>query len=119
VKPAIEKTPGCPRHADHFSRACIDVRCQKHWTPEGAPSPEEQLRLWADGKAVCPNTNHECTPDFGCCRPALLWPEEKRKAFVAASQDEREKMLLGSLGALTASVGVKAHVTRGDPKDRE
>lgn len=39
--------------------------------------------------------------------------------FMAAGQGEREKMMMGSLGALAESVGVKAHVTRGDPTDHK
>jgi hypothetical protein len=106
---------GCPKH-DPFRRDCGDMRCMRHWSPEGAPTPEEQLSQWAAGESVCPNTKHECCPDFSCCRPKLLWPVEKREKFVAADQGTREKMMMG---ALTALIGQKlnVHVTRGDPKD--
>ena len=109
---------GCPRHPV-FSRTCPDVRCQANWTPEGAPTPEEQLTRWAAGESVCPNTKHECCPDFSCCRPASAWPLENRAKFQQASQGEREKMMMGSLGALMQSAGAKVYVTRGDPKDHE
>ncbi len=117
-------TPGCPRHPVSFDRKCIDYRCQKNWKPEGAPTPDEQLARWVEGDAVCPNTNHECCPDFGCCRPKLLWPEDKRRKFAAASQGEREKMMMGALGAVIADVGtaetpIRAYVTRGVPTDHE
>lgn len=106
---------GCPRHPV-FDRDCVDVRCLQNWTPEGAPTPDEQLTRWVSGESVCPNTRHECCPDFSCCKPHLAWPMEKRARFVAASQGEREKM---SMGALSALVGPKTYVTRGDPTDRE
>lgn len=109
---------GCPRHPGG-NRNCEDVRCLATWEPPGAPTPDEQLRRWAAGESVCPNTRHECCPDFSCCRPKLGWPLEKRAKFIAASQGEREKMMMGALGALAEDVGEKAYVTRGDPVDRE
>jgi hypothetical protein len=109
---------GCPRHPGG-DRACVDYRCLQTWTPEGAPTPDEQLRRWAAGDSVCPNTRHECCPDFSCCKPQFGWPLEKRAKFVAAGQGEREKMMMGALGDLIASTGEKAHVTRGDPTDHE
>lgn len=111
--------PGCPRHPEHADRACIDVRCQRQWTPEGAPTPEEQLARWAAGGPICPNTRHECCPDFSCCNIKLLWPQEKRLKYVDADQGTREKMLMGSLSALVEAAGVTAHVTRGVPEDFE
>ena len=109
---------GCPRHPGG-SRSCYDVRCLETWTPEGAPTPEEQLRRWATGDAVCPNTRHECCPDFSCCKPESGWPLEKRAKFMAASQGEREKMMMGALASLIDGADEKAYVTRGDPKDHE
>lgn len=95
---------GCPRHPNG-NRACKDMRCLLTWEPEGAPTPDEQLRRWAKGDAVCPNTKHECCPDFACCRPALGWSLEERARFVAAPQAERERTMLGSLGSLIESEG--------------
>lgn len=106
---------GCPRHTP-FNRQCKDMRCQRKWKVEGAPTAEEQLQMWADGKAVCPNQDHECCPDFSCCKPHLMWNEEKRKRYMATTQSEREKMLMGALGAL---LGSTAYVTRGNPTDHE
>src|SRR5271167_2587014 len=100
--------PGCPRHRAEFSRDCADVRCQRNWSPDGAPTPDEQLRRWVAGDPVCPNSRHECCPDFSCCRPALLWPADKRAKFAAADQGTREKMMRGALGKLTADAGVKS-----------
>ena len=111
---------GCPRHpvAD---RACQDMRCLRTWTPEGAPTPDEQLRRWAAGDAVCPSTSHECCPDFACCKPKLGWPLERRQKFMAAGQGEREKMMMGALGALIADVAPqeKPYITRGVREDKE
>lgn len=107
---------GCPRHPGG-DRACYDARCQATWVPEGAITSDEQLRRWALGESVCPNTRHECCPDFSCCRPKLGWPIEKRAKFIAAGQGEREKMMMGALGALAGEIGTKAQVTRGDPTD--
>jgi len=89
------------------------------WDVPGAPTPDEQLRRWAAGDSVCPNSKHECCPDFSCCNPKMAWPMERRQKYLAAGQGEREKMLMGSLGALVDSVDKKAYVTRGEPTDRE
>jgi hypothetical protein len=109
---------GCPRHPGG-SRGCQDIRCLQTWVPDRAPTPEQQLRDWAAGKSVCPNTKHECCPDFSCCKPHLAWPPEKRAKFIVADQRTREKMMMGALSALTESVGEKAHVTRGEPGDHD
>lgn len=109
---------GCPRHPGG-DKSCEDYRCQLTWEPPGAPTPDEQLRRWAEGDSVCPNTRHECCPDFSCCKPSLKWPKEKRDFFVKATQGEREKLMMGALTALAADMGEKAYVTRGDPTDHE
>jgi len=110
---------GCPRHPV-FSRECEDFRCMRNWEPPGAATPEEQLRWWAMGNSVCPNTRHECCPDFSCCKPHLAWPLEKRAKFVAADQGTREKMMVGALlGLVEEETGKKVYVTRGEPTDRE
>ena len=41
----------------------------------------------------------ECTPDFACCVPELLADEKVRRAFVAASEQDRHKFLSHFLGA--------------------
>jgi hypothetical protein len=110
--------PGCPRHRHQFSRACVDVRCQRNWVPAGAPTPDEQLARWVSGESICPNTQHECCPDFSCCQPKLAWPMDRRAKFVAADQSTREKMMMGALGSLAAQTVAKLYVTRGDPADR-
>jgi hypothetical protein len=85
----------------------------------GTVTPEDQLRRWADGDPVCPNTVGECCPDFSCCRKHLLWPEEKRRLFVQADRPTRDRMLVGSLAALSADAGLRAHVIGGGgPENR-
>jgi hypothetical protein len=111
--------PGCPRHAEAANRNCYDLRCQRTWKVRGAPSPDEQLRLWVSGKSVCPNEDHECCPDFSCCRPALLWPLERRQKFASVGQEEREKMLVGALGAAVEEAGFNVDVVRRVVKDCE
>lgn len=98
---------GCPRHPMEFNRSCRDIRCMRKWSPKDAPSPDEQLARWVEGDAVCPNSDHECCPDFGCCHPKLLWPKKRRLKYMAASQKDREKMTLGSLGDLIESTGAR------------
>lgn len=66
-------------------------------------TPDEQLDLWVKGHAVhngATRKQGECCPDFSCCHPGMLWPEERRKAFAAADEATREKMLLGGLSGL-------------------
>ena len=91
----------------------------KDYRVRGSITADEQLRRWAEGDPVCPNDRGECAPDFSCCRRHLMWPEDKRRAYVQADPRTREKMMMGALGALAADEGVKAHVTRGVPGDHE
>ncbi len=62
----------------------------------------EQLQLWLDGESVHNKERGECTPDFSCCRPELLAPQDVRQAFIDADEDRRELFLLGFLGAALA-----------------
>lgn len=58
------------------------------------PSPEEQLQRWVDGDPVCPNTDGECCPDFGCCSPELFTTsrEEREKLAAKLRARQRERM---------------------------
>ncbi len=49
----------------------------------------------------------------------MRWPEAKRRAFAAAPQGTREKLMMGALGALIDASGTKAYVTRGNPDDHK
>lgn len=58
----------------------------------GTPYCKEQLMVrTADsaGNWLGP-AEHECLPDFSCCRPALLAPQATRDAFVKAYVEERD-----------------------------
>ena len=77
-------------------------------TYPGAPTPQEQLAAWVRGnKSICPNTQGECLPDFSCCHPRLRWPSHQREQFLRSDQNDRERMMLGSLQAIT---GAKVHI---------
>ena len=71
---------------------------------------ERQLKLWANGDAHCPNEHGECCPDFSCCKPQLMWPEEQRQLFLTSPKATRELMLLGSLVSFAESLGSKVKI---------
>ncbi len=65
--------------------------------------PNQQLARWVAGESLhngATPEQGECCPDFSCCRPALLWPEMTRLAFLVATDAEREHMMAGAVGAL-------------------
>lgn len=68
-----------------------------------------QMRLWLEGKPVHNHFANECCPDFSCCSPELLWPEERRKAFAEASPSIRETMLTDALAAVMYPE-IKVHI---------
>lgn len=84
---------------------------------------DHQLREWAEGRpwhnpwkptADVPDytrTGGECCPDFSCCFPDMIWPRERRYAFVAADDEQRGRMLRGALTNLTDPD--KVHVVGG------
>lgn len=109
---AAKKT-GCPKHPGS-NRQCIDARCTATWKVPGAPTADEQLRMWVEGESVCPNQDHECCPDFSCCKPQLRWPKDKRVLFAKSTQRQREGMLMGALGSLLS--GNNVYITGGSRK---
>jgi hypothetical protein len=54
---------------------------------------DEQIELWLNGQSVHNPTRDECTPDFSCCRPELLAPEEIRIAYRDAHKQGDQKAL--------------------------
>ncbi len=64
-------------------------------------TPEEQLEQWVKGISVHNPTRDECCPDFSCCRPNLMAPEEQRRRF-AEHPEQRGAMLGMFLGAMLA-----------------
>jgi len=67
-------------------------------------TPEKQLSEWVKGNPFCPNDRGECCPDFSCCNPKLLAPEDVRRKFLDADQATREGMCMHFLGAGIASL---------------
>ena len=65
-----------------------------------------QLVEWLRGNPVHNVIRKECCPDFSCCSPELLWPIERRREFVEASDEHRDEMLFGALGMLVRSEAV-------------
>jgi len=66
---------------------------------------DEQLTEWLKGNPVHNEIRDECCPDFSCCQPDLLWPEEQRQEFVDAGDEKRNGMLMMALGGLLESQG--------------
>jgi hypothetical protein len=69
-----------------------------------SPTPDEQLRRWAAGDSVCPNSRHECCPDFSCCKPRLGWPRDPHLIVIADRL--RDPGNLGTLLRSSAAAGV-------------
>ena len=51
-----------------------------------------QLDEWVKGNPIHNDIDNECCPDFSCCQPDFLQPEEIRKTFAVVSKraDEEE-----------------------------
>jgi hypothetical protein len=60
-------------------------------------SSDEQLNRWVSGESLHRSVrgfeDGECCPDFSCCKPELKQPEEIRRAFARAGDDDRHKFL--------------------------
>lgn len=78
--------------------------------PSEPLTPERQLEQWQKGNSLCPNTHGECCPDFSCCNRKLLASQEVRDAYVAGTQEGRERLLGQFLGALGESIGADVHI---------
>lgn len=68
---------------------------------------DHQLAEWVAGRPwhnpLSPNPEMEggeCCPDFSCCQPELLAPEDVRQRFVEADDKTRHEMLMMFLGAM-------------------
>ena len=68
---------------------------------------EEQLAAWVKGNPTHNTIRDECCPDFSCCNPELLAPEEVRREFVEAGETKRHEMLMGFLGAAFVAAGTR------------
>ena len=76
---------------------------------------DEQLARWLRGEYVHNDTRDECCPDFSCCKPELLAPQEEREAFVTLSDKDREHLLFTFLGRAIELAGSKKVHLAGDP----
>ena len=65
----------------------------------------EQLAEWVKGNPQHNTIRDECCPDFSCCQPILLAPEEIRREFAEAGEAKRQGMLMQFLGAALALTG--------------
>lgn len=81
-------------------------------------TPEEQVTRWVAGELVHNEERDECCPDFSCCTPKLLQPVEVRKAFQAADERGRNKLLMTFLGELLvhAAPDKRVRVVGGEPE---
>lgn len=70
---------------------------------EYSKSCEVQLADWVAGSSVHNVAFNECCPDFSCCNPKLLWPEEQRKVFASATPEVQQQMLTMGLQAMIES----------------
>jgi len=91
---------------------------------------DHQLSEWVKGRPWhnpfnCDDTRHdgdtsegECCPDFSCCEPSMLAPEEARKAFAKSGNETRMGMLgmflSGMVADATENTKIKAHVSTGE-----
>lgn len=74
-----------------------------------------QIEEWVKGNSIHNDIDDECCPDFSCCRPDLLQPEEIRKTFAALNPEQQEGMLLSFLSAgLKKITNKNVYVTNGE-----
>ena len=81
-------------------------------------SPEAQLALWLQGQGVHRkfpaamaakmDDPYECCPDFSCCYPELLAPQDVREAFCKATTEKAEGTRNAMLGIFLAAMLAKA-----------
>ena len=94
-----------------------------------------QLEEWVSGNPIHNSIEDECCPDFSCCNPKLLQPEEIRKIFKdlkitgdreieewkknnnlgTPNHDMMESMLISFLGANISNItpNKKVHIANG------
>jgi hypothetical protein len=79
-----------------------------------ALTPERQLEEWRKGNSLCPNTRDECCPDFSCCKPELLAPQEVRDAYCTGTRDQQLKLLGSFLGGLVGTMDEDVYIAGAD-----
>jgi hypothetical protein len=75
-------------------------------------SIKDQLEKWVKGESVHNTERDECCPDFSCCNPGSLAPQDERETFynavVEGDDEKRHLMLMGFLGR--AFISDKVHI---------
>lgn len=71
----------------------------REFTPVKSITRDQQLAEWVKGNPI---HGDECCPDFSCCRPELLAPEDVRIAF-RDHPESRHEMLGMFLGKAIAT----------------
>lgn len=69
------------------------------------------MDLWVNGMPLHNHLDDECCPDFSCCKPSLIAPEETRKRFQSANNEEQMGMLAEFLGKGIESMGNDTEVS--------
>lgn len=80
---------------------------------------EFQVEEWAKGNPLHNPVNPEnglyeggeCCPDFSCCNPDMLMPEESRQKFLEAHKAGDEKTKMQFLGMALSGLGAKMNQT--------
>ena len=73
-------------------------------------TPERQLQEWQRGNSMCPSTLSECCPDFSCCEPTLLQPQEVRDGYLRGTSEQKTELLGIFLGGLATLRGLDVFV---------
>ncbi len=84
---------------------------------------DEQLAAWVAGTPKhngATRSEGECCPDFSCCHPELLAPEDERRRFASAAEPVRYSMLMTFLARAIAVMApdAKVHIA-GDPANHQ
>ena len=84
---------------------------------------EQQLHFWEKGQSYHIKGG-ECCPDFSCCNPKLLAPQEVRTLFVSAVNKENSALRYRLLGEfLSKLVGTipdkRVHIAGLEEQRRE
>ena len=66
---------------------------------------ERQFEEWVKGNPTHNKERVFCCPDFSCCQPALLAPEEVRRKFRDADEKTQIEMVMDFLRAALAFAG--------------
>jgi len=76
---------------------------------------KQQLEGWLNGNPQHNVIDDECCPDFSCCRPELLQPEEVRKSFAAARPGQQVDFFAVFLSAACSASGRNVHIISDKP----